>query len=177
MKRTFVVLAAILAITVSFAAAGDQKWLNVHVTETEDGADIKVHLPMTLVLSVMRGIDVEGFEAGRVHLQTDDVDIDWPTILASVKDAPDGEWVTITSPDADVSVRKASGTLYINVDERSEDNAKVEVTLPASIIDSIKVDEENRIDIAGLLEAFDSLPSGDLVRVTAPDATVRVWVE
>jgi hypothetical protein len=177
MKRNLLLFALIFALAAPFAAAEDQKWLNIHVTETEDGADIKVHLPLTLVLSIMRGIDVDGFNGGRVHLKTEDVDIDWPQILASLKDAPDGEFVEITSSDADVTVRKAGGTLFINVDERSEDNATVEVTLPATIIDAIQIDDEDRIDIAALLQGFNDLPGGDLVRVTAPDANVRIWVE
>lgn len=177
MKRNALIFAAILALSAGIVAAEEQRWLNVHVTETAEGATVKVHLPLELVLSVMRSVDVDGFEAGRVDLHTHDADIDWPTILASLKDSPDGEWVTVESPDADVTVRKQGGTLYINVAEHSDDQATVEVTLPASLIDAVQVDEEDRIDIAALLEAFDDLPNGDLVKVTAPDATVRVWVE
>jgi len=45
------------------------------------------------------------------------------------------------------------------------------------IINAIHVDDEDRIDVAALLKAFDDLPAGDLIRVASAEANVRVWVE
>ena len=46
-----------------------------------------------------------------------------------------------------------------------------------SMIDALKFDEANQIDMAALLTSLDQLPDGDIVTVEADDATVRVWVE
>jgi hypothetical protein len=176
---TLILAATLLTLAIAPAAAADQpmRWLNVHVQEADEGANVKVHLPMTTVLAVMRAIDVDGFEAGRVKLDVDDADIDWPVLLAAVKDAPDGEFVTATTDDATVNIRKDGGTLRIDVTQTGDDHAEVRVILPSTLIDAFTVDADNTFDIAALVEGLADLPDGDLVQVDADDATVRIWIE
>ena len=112
--------------------------------------------------------------AGRVDA---DADIDWPQLLAAIKDAPDGEFVKVTDAEANVLVSKRDGVLHVNVVENEEQNATVKVSLPMSVIDGLSIDDNNQIDVAALLTAFDQLPSGDLVTVQSDEANVRVWVE
>jgi hypothetical protein len=180
MKRmTTALIAMALLVAAPLAADDSTRWLNVHVTEHEDGANIEVHLPLSLVLSVIRSVNVENFNAGKVDIELDeDVDIDWPEVFRAIKDAPDGDFVKVDAEDATVVVTKAGGTITVDVDAVDDDEqAKVNVTLPASFIDAIQVDEDNRIDVAAILESFSDFPDGDLVTVTSPDADVRVWVE
>jgi len=158
-------------------ATDQTRWLNVHVTEKGDGTNVQVHLPLQLVVAVLNSIDVENFHGGKVHLDIDDADIDWPQLMAAVKESPDGEFVKVDSPDAQVQVSKRDGMLYVNVIETAEEHATVNVTLPMAMIDALQIDEENRIDMAALLTSLDQLPNGDLVTVEADDASVRVWVE
>jgi len=178
MRRNAIILLA-LAVLVAGPALADNgtRWLNVHVTELEEGTNVEVHLPLSLVLSVIRSVDVENFHGGKVDLEIDDVDIDWPEILRAIKDAPDGEFVKVDAPDAQVQVSKSAGTLHIEVTEAEEHNAVVNVTLPVQVIDALSIDEHNQIDVAALLSSFESLPNGDLVTVNADEATVRVWIE
>lgn len=177
MARKYFFIFILIAALAGSAGATEGRWLNVHVTEAEDNTTVKVHLPLSLVLTVIEGINVEGFEAGKVELHIDDMEIDWPTMLASLKDAPVGEYVTVQSDEADVVVKKQDDMILIDVDEKSDDHAKVTVRVPLDLIDAVTLDEENRIDIAALLRGFDSLPNGDLVTVESADANVRVWVE
>lgn len=159
------------------ASASDGRWLNVHVTEAESNADVKVHLPLNLVLSVLGGIDFEGFDGGKIHIHTDDVDIDWVNVLTSLKDSPDGEYVTVDSDEADVTVTKNGGSFLVHVDQKEDEQAKVDINIPAQLIDAFHVDEESNMDIAALLRAFDDLPTGDLITVDSNEANVRVWIE
>lgn len=177
MFRRSLVLATFLMAVCLVAGASDGKWINVHVTETESNTNVKVHLPLNLVLSVIGAVDVDGFEGGKVHLHTEDVDIDWLEVINSVKDAADGEYLVVESDEADVNVTKQANTILVKVNQKTDEMAQVEVVLPVQIINAIHVDEEDRIDIAALLKGFDDLPMGDLVRVTSADANVRVWVE
>ena len=180
MKRTPIILLAVALMVAGTALATDStRWLNVHVTEQHAGTNVEVHLPLSLVLSVLKSVDVDHFHAGKVDLEIDDADIDWPQLLAAIKDAPDGDFVKVDADDANVLVSKRGGTLTINVTEIGEEgeNAVVKVTLPDTIIDALSIDEENRIDLAVLLQSFEQLPDGDLVTVDADDATVRVWIE
>ncbi len=176
--RRIAIAAAILALAALPAAADTPaRWINVHVTEASSNANVEVHLPLSLVVSVLHGIDVDEFRGGKIRLDVDDVDVDWNTIMAELADAPDGRFVTITSDDADVAIRKEAGFMYMHVDEKGGDNAKVDVTVPVSMVRALTIDENNELDVAALLTSLDELPDGELVRVSSNDANVRVWIE
>jgi len=179
MNRRITALAAVIVLIAGFAVAADEtRWMNVHVTEHSEGTNVEVHLPLNLVLSVLRSVDIDNFHHGHVDLDIDhDMDIDWPELLAAVKDAPDGKFVTVDSPDAQVSVRKENGTLHIDVNEQDGDNAKVKVTLPMQFMDVLSINDESQIDVAALLESFEAFPNGNIVTVESDDADVRVWIE
>jgi len=178
MDRKITALAAAIVLIAGFALASEEiRWVNVNVTEPGDGTNVEVHLPLNLVLSVLKSVDVENFHKGHVDLDIHDADIDWAEIFAAVKDAPDGRFVTVDSPDAKVSVSKQGGTLLIDVNEMDGENAKVKVTVPVEFMDALSINEKSQIDIAALLESFDRLPNGDLVTVESDDANVRVWIE
>jgi len=176
-RRLMVIAAAALLAAAPLGAADPDRWLNVNVLDKSDGTKVEVHLPIQLVVAVLSSVDAENFHGGKVQLDIEDADIDWPQLLAAVKDAPDGEFVKVDAPDAKVQVSKRAGTLYVNVVETAEDHATVNVTLPMSMIDALRFDDANQIDVAALLTGLDQLPNGDLVTVEADDATVRVWVE
>jgi len=180
MKTKVVTLIAVAALLAAPAAyAGDEtRWVNVHVTENSSNTNVEVHLPLNLVLTVLRNVDVENFHGGHVDLELDDdMDINFPEIMAAVKDAPDGQFVTVTSDEADVSVHKQAGTLFVTVNQKGDEMAKVEVTMPMEMMDALSFGEENTLDVAALLQSFDKLPNGELVKVTSNEANVRVWIE
>jgi invasion protein IalB len=180
MNRRTTAIAAIIVLIAGFAMAADgTRWVNVNVSEKIDGTKIQVHLPLNLVLSVLKSVDVENFHHGRVDLDIDDVDmeVDWPELLAAVRTAPDGQFVTVDSPDAQVSVRKNGGTLLIDVTELDGENARIKVSLPMQFMDALVIDEESQIDVAALMASLESFPSGDIVTVSSDDADVRVWIE
>jgi len=175
-KITAIAAAAILFAGLAVATEGT-RWINVNVSEHGEGTNVEVHLPLNLVLSVLKSVDVENFHRGHIDLDIDDAEIDWAEVLTAVRDAPDGQFVTVDSHDGKVSVSKQGGTLLINVDEIDGDNAKVKVTVPVELMDALSINESSEIDVAALLESFDRLPNGDLVTVESDDADVRVWIE
>jgi len=179
MNRTTTAIAAAIVLVAGFALAADEtRWVNVHVTEQTEGVNVEVHLPLNLVLSVLRSVDVDNFHRGHVDLDLHhDADIDWPEVLAAVKEAPDGQFVTVDSPDAKVNVRKVGGTLHIDVDEIEGDNTKVKVSVPWELMDALSISETSEIDVAAMLESFENLPLGDLVTVESDEANVRIWIE
>ena len=180
MKRKALILVTVVALLAAPAAfaADETRWVNVHVTENSSNTNVEVHLPLNLVLTVLRNVDVENFHGGHVDLELDeDMDINFPEILQAVKDAPDGKFVTVTSDEADVNVHKQGGTLYVDVNQKEDEMAKVKVTVPMEMMDALSFGEENTLDVAALLESFDKLPDGNLVTVTSEEANVRVWIE
>ncbi len=180
MKKTLIVLVAILALAAAPQALAQEqtRWVNVHVTENSSNTNVEVHLPLNLVLTVLRNVDVENFHKGHVDLELDDdMDINFAEILAAVKDAPDGKFVTVTSDEADVNVHKKGGMLFVTVDQKEDEMAKVEVTMPMELMDALSFGETNTLDVTALLESLDTLPDGELVKVTSNEANVRVWIE
>jgi hypothetical protein len=178
MYRRVLTLAAVALLLSTAAIAEDTtRWVNVHVTENSSGTNVEVHLPLNLVLTVLRNVDVENFHGGHVDLELDDMDINFPEIFQAMKDAPDGEFVTVTSDEADVNVRKVGGTLHVSVNQKEDEMAQVEVTVPMTMMDALSFGEENTLDVLALLESFDNLPNGELVKVTSNEANVRVWIE
>ncbi len=146
MKRAATILFALVVLVAGSAiAADDTRWLNVHVTELEDGTNVEVHLPLNLVLTVLQAVDVENFHGGKVDLEIHDADIDWPQIMSALKDAPDGEFVKVDADDANVLVSKSGGTITVNVTEieGESENSVVKVTLPDTVIDALSIDEHN----------------------------------
>lgn len=178
MRTSRHLLLAALALAIALPAVADdaQRWLRVDVREASSDATVNVRLPMALVLTALDAIDTEAFSAGSVVLETGNADIDWPSLLASLRTAPDGEYVTVDSPDADVVITKSGGTLRIHVDEHRE-GATVDVTVPATLLDAIHVDQDNRLDVKRLITSLDATHHGELVRVDSPDADVRIWIE
>ena len=175
MKR-IVLLSLVLAFATTGAAVADEtRWINVKVDEAD--TNVELHLPLSLILSIVEGIEVDGFEAGKVDLEIDDMDIDWVKILAAVKDAPGGDFVDVKADDGNVEISKKNGFVHIMATETGGGNSVANVTMPVSILSAFSVDDQNRIDIAAMLTGLAELPVGDLVRVTSDDANVRIWVE
>ena len=180
MKRHLITLVAILTLAAAPALHADDatRWVNVTVTENSSNTNVEVHLPLNLVLTVLRNVDVENFHHGHVDLELDDdMDINFAEIMAAVKDAPDGKFVTVTSDEADVNVHKEGGMLYVSVNQKEDEMAQVKVTMPMAMMDALTFGDENTLDIAALLGSFDQLPDGELVKVTSEEANVRVWIE
>jgi len=182
MKKTLTALFifSLLACPTLLSAAGSpdaQPWLNVSVQSAEDHADISVHLPLGLILTVMEHIKVDGFDAGKIEIDTGDADIDWPALLAAVKEGTPGKYVTVNSDEADVNISKTAKHLLINVNQKEDEKARIAVKLPLELLDSVIVGENNEIDLAALLRGLKKLPAGDLVTVNSEKAKVRVWVE
>jgi len=178
MNRKITIIAAAFILIAGFALANEEtRWINVQVTEHSEGVNVEVHLPLNLVLSVLKSVDVDKFHRGKIDLDIDDAEIDWAEIFAAVKDAPDGKFVTVDSPDAQVNVSKQGGTLLIDVSEIDGESTKVKVSVPMEFMDALSISESSQIDVAALLESFDRLPNGDLVTVESDEANVRVWIE
>ena len=176
-RKAVIATALVVLVAGAVLAAEPTRWLNVQVQAAEDNANVNVRVPLSLVLTVLDAVKTDEIDGGKISLHTHDVEIDWPKLLQAMKDAPDAQFVTVQSDDADVQVEKKAGTLFINVAEKNEDKAHVEVQVPATLLDAILIDDNDRLDLKSLLASLDSTAMGDLVKVTAPDANVRVWIE
>ena len=82
MLRKTLTLAALALLVVTAATAGETtRWINVNVTEPSSNTNVEVHLPLNLVLTVLRNVDVENFHGGRFYLEVEDLYMNWKEIM------------------------------------------------------------------------------------------------
>lgn len=177
LRKSFLIV-ALAILTFSFAFSEEKvRWINVHVSEPGEETDVKIHLPFSLVSAAVQSVKTEDFDQGKVKLHLEDTEVDIVSLLREIKKAPDGEYVKVKDKDADVVITKKLGTIYIDVAEKSGENAKVKVKVPASILDAVRIDEDNQLDVAAMLSALEEVVEGDLVTVDADGTSVRIWIE
>jgi predicted lipoprotein with Yx(FWY)xxD motif len=176
-SRQIILAAAAMLAAAAALGAEPTRWLNVHVNAIEDRTEVELHLPFQLVATTLESVHGHGLEDGKVALCNTHVDVDWPAILAEVRRAPEGEYVKVRESDGNVVVTKRGGIVLVTVDETGAEATHVEVRLPEQLLDAIVVDEHDRLDLKALVGALERFGAGELVRVTAPDANVRIWVE
>ncbi len=178
MLRKIFLIAIFAILTASLAFSGEKiRWINVHVSEPAEETDVQIHLPFSLVSAAIQSVKTDEFDQGKVELHLEDTEIDIVPLLQEIKKAPDGEYVKVEDKEANVIITKKKGTIYIDVKEKEGEKAKVKVKVPETLLDAVKIDENNRLDVAAMLSALKAVESGDLVTVDADGTSVRVWIE
>jgi hypothetical protein len=175
MRRRTMVLAGVMVLSASMGWCETTRWLNVVVNEPAKDTEVKLHLPLPLVTAVLASVDSEGLRHGRVKVCTDTHDVDWQAVLAAVRTAPEGQYVTVKDPEVDVRVRKVQGRIEVEVDERGEGGDHVRLRLPLELIDALKF-EDDSLDVAGFVSRLGA-STGELLLLESRDADVRIWVE
>lgn len=174
----FGLLTLVLASTIAIAS-GDTKWLHVKVHEKGDGGEIvRVNLPMDLVAKVLPLIEAEGFDRGKVSFDGHELEeVDIRGILEAVKDAEDGEYVTVESPDENVRVAKKGNRLFVKVSEEGDEPEYVNVEIRMEVVEALLSGAEDELDVLAAVEVLAKYGEQELVSVDASDATVRIWVD
>jgi hypothetical protein len=199
MKRTAIVLVAMLAITATLAgAATTERWLHIRVEEGNGrGERVKVNLPLSMLGKVAGAIDLEeidghSFRGGRIHIDDADIDhVDLRAMWDAVKEADDMEFVSIESTDEDVSVAKDQGYLLVRVrsgrDDDDDDEAesdddrrrgdRVDIKVPLAVVDALLSAGEKELDLQAALMALAESGEGELVVVEDGSSSVRIWID
>ena len=124
MRNRVPILFALLLLcmgSTGLATASDL-WLHVRVEEN-DGAKVKVNVPITMVEKVIAMVPEEHLRHGRLHL--DDCCEDLTTaelreLWQEIKDSPDMTFVTVEEDDESVRVWKEAGYLKVHVRENQQ---------------------------------------------------------
>ena len=176
-KRLLTILGvtAVLALTPTLAA---DMWLHVYVDESgEDGEQVRVNIPLSVVENILPHIDVDEFHNGRIHIldEMEGEGIDLREMWNAISEAADGEFVTVKGPDENVRVAKENGLFLVNVDG---DDEKVRVRIPLDIVGAMfEGGDENELDVLAALQAMANYPNQDFVTVEDGDTRVRIWVD
>jgi hypothetical protein len=161
------------------SASGD-RWLHVRVVSTDGkGESVKVNVPLELAEHVLPAIDHDQLHNGKVRVGNIDCDgVDVRAILDAVRNAKDGEFVTVQKKDADISVTKKEGLLLVHVKDKERPKAQqVEVKVPMKVVEALLSGNKDELDIVAGLHALAAQGDTELVSVKDEESTVRVWVD
>ncbi len=172
-------LAVCVTALVSMAparAAGEELWLHVHVTAAEDGEEVQVNLPLQLVEAILPHISHEMLQQGKVSLaQVPELqNVDLRAIVAAIRDAADGEYVSVKSDKEHVRVVKHKDTLSVYVED-GEDRVRAEV--PLELVTALVPEEGDEVDLLAALNVLKRYAGRELVTVESRNEQVRVWVD
>ena len=166
--------------TQSSASAHGERWLHVRVvSNTSKGENVRVNVPLALAETVLPAIDHDRLHGGKVRIGCMDCDgVDIRTLFNAVRNSKDGEFVTVQSKDADISVAKKDGQFLVHVHDKDKPKAsQVEVRVPMKVVEALLSGGKDELDIAAGLHALASQGDVELVSVKGDDSTIRVWMD
>ncbi|MFH1143230.1 MAG: hypothetical protein V1774_01640 [Candidatus Eisenbacteria bacterium] len=177
MARKILIGTLLLCIGVTGAwAQTNQRWLHVRVDGSgSDGERVRINLPLELVASILPLIEADDFQRGKVRLDLDDLEgIDMAALVATLRNAKDGEYVTVEDGDEEVHIKKSGDHLLVHVDE---DGEQVDIRIRFAVVDALFSGEAGEIDLLAAVEALQEEEDCELVRVDGGDETVRIWID
>jgi hypothetical protein len=178
-----------LLLTLVFAVAGiasaqqtttSDRWLHVRVESTDSrGEMVRVNVPLSLAEKVLPAINHDRLHNGKVSFDGRMDGVDMRALLQAVRDAQDGEFVTVQSRDNDVRVAKQNGNLVVYVQEKkTSKQGRVEVRVPMSVVNALlSTTGGNELDLVAGIRALAAHGDAELVSVKDNRNTVRVWVD
>lgn len=175
-RWTLALLTTLLLAAPSVALAEDY-WLHVSVDDQGDEEQVRINLPIELIESVMPLIEEEGFRGGHVALGRHSLhgDLDLVALVKAVRDARDGEYITVRDDEEHVRVAKEKGFFVIHAVEPDE---TVEVRMPISVIEAlVSSGDRGELDVAAAVRVLAEQGGGDIVTVRGEDEHVRIWVD
>jgi hypothetical protein len=164
----------------SSTSASNERWLHVRVISTNSkGETVKVNVPLELAEKVLPAIDHDRFHGGKVRIGCMDCDgVDVRTLFEAVRNSKDGEFVTVQSKDADISVAKKDGFFLVHVhDKNRSKNSQVEVKVPMKVVEALLSAGKDELDIVAGLHALPAQGDVELVSVKDDENTIRVWLD
>ncbi|HEX4542021.1 MAG TPA: hypothetical protein VH114_02555 [Candidatus Acidoferrum sp.] len=161
------------------SAKGD-RWLHVRVISTDGrGETVRVNVPLELAEKVLPAVNHDRLHDGKVKIDSAQMnDVDLKTILAAIRTAKDGEYVTVQGNDNDVRVAKEGNHLMIHVvDKSNSKKCQVEIKVPMKVIDALLSAGKDELDLVAALHALSAQGDTELVSVKDSENTVKVWLD
>ena len=181
-------LSAMVLLGTSVAAHSDDKkdrnrssenlWIHVSV-DGDDSERVRVNVPLQLVETVLPLIDDEGFAHGKIRIEGEDLSHeDIVAILRAVRDADEGEYITVEDGDETVRVSKEDNYIRVHVAEDHGRGENVNVQVPVEVLEALVSGDDDELDVIAAVRALKDHANGDLVTVMDDDGTeVRIWID
>jgi hypothetical protein len=166
--------------TPSSTSAHADRWLHVRVISTNSKDEtVRVNVPLALAETVLPAIDHDRLHDGKVRIGCTDCDgVDIRALFNAVRNAKDGEFVTVQSKDSDINVAKKDGQFLVHVHDKSKPKtSQVEVKVPMKVVEALLSGGKDELDLVAGLHALADQGDMELVSVKDEDSTIRVWLD
>jgi hypothetical protein len=172
-------VALILLGTAVAAEASSDLWLHVKVRESGgDGGRVSISLPLSVVEAVAPLLPAEARTAARLRVGDQDLSVaDLRRIWRQMRSAPEATFITVDDASGHVRVARQGATLVIRAADTGPHGDRVEVRIPAAVVDALLAGNEQSLDLAGAITALARSGQGELVTVNGDNDTVRMWVD
>ena len=167
-------------------AQASQRWLHVRVDNPDDkGEMVRVNVPMALAEVLVASVDQKELHHGHINISrhADLNGVDLRAMLDAVRNAPDGEFVSVKNRDEDVHVSKQNGYLLIKVNETGrkdgKDKQEVDVRVPMAVVEALIASSKggDDLDVGAALRALATHGDTELVNVKDGKETVHIWLD
>ena len=175
----FAISAAVLLTTsLVYAITTATRYLHVRVSNPGTKELVRVNVPLMLAEKVIPAINHGQLRDGKIQIgdfKANDVNI--RAILDALKNAPEGEFVSVQETGNDVHVAKEHGQMVVHViDKKGGEN--VDVTIPWEVAQAlISNTSDDQLNVEAAIKALENVGDVTLVRVTSKDENVRVWID
>jgi hypothetical protein len=174
-----VVGATLMVLAAAAAEARTDLWLHIKVREGEDGSRVSINLPLSVVEAAAPLIPDEARVAGKLRVGAQELSVaDLRRIWNEARRQPDGTFITVDEASGSVKVARRGGALLIRaVDRASRHDDRVEVRIPAAVVDALLSGSGDNLNLAAAVEALARTGEGELVTVNGENETVHLWVD
>jgi len=175
-------LAVALLPAATHAASNSKHWVHVSIDGTDEER-VRVNVPLKLVHSleplldshdVSDGITINGKRLTREELQT---------MLKAVREADEGEYITVIDDEDQVRVAKEKNHLWVRVTEKhkKDKDSEVKIRIPIAVVEAL-LSEEGReegaeLNLVAALEELSRHDSGEILTVSDGGERIRIWVD
>jgi hypothetical protein len=170
---------ALMLFAAAAAEAKDGLWLHIKVLDGSDGSRVNVSLPLSGVELAAPVLPAEARTATRLRIGDRDVTVaDLRRIWSQVKSVPDATFITVDEADGSrLRVARRGSVLVVNAaGESAAHDGRVEMRIPAAVVDALLAGNAQTLDLAGAIAALARAGEGELVTVDGHNDTVRMWV-
>ena len=175
--RTLAAGLALLLLVAPADAVDRDQWIHIAVDETDGrGERVRVNLPLSIVEAVLPLIESDELHDGKIWLDDSELShADIVKILAAVRDAQDGEYVTVESVDENVRIAKEGKYMTVKVEEHRGE--VVDIRVPVSVLDALVSGKDDELDLLAAIRVLGEHGDQTLVTVEEKDSTVRIWID
>lgn len=163
------------------ALAGDQAWLHIRIdSDDPDGDRVRVNIPVEMVETMLPMIETDEFGNGRIQINDTELDgVELRKLWNAVKNAEDGEFVSVENRRESISVAKEAGVLQIRVRESDDekDGDRFDMKLPMEVVDAMLSGDEEELDLVAGLQALREHGSAILLTGSDDGEDIRIWVD